>query len=58
MELANKHKLKPGTSAGTSPASEHFQKHVGQHHSEILNQQQSVATEQNLPQSKNNKEKT
>jgi hypothetical protein len=37
QELANKLKLKPETSAGTSLASKHhFQKHWGQHHSEFF----------------------
>jgi hypothetical protein len=44
QEDKNKDKLEPGTSAGTSLASKHHsQKHAGQHHSEISDQQQSAA---------------
>ena len=40
-ELANTHKHKPGTSAGTSLASKHHSQMLeGQHHSENLNRQE------------------
>jgi hypothetical protein len=43
QELANKLKLKPETSVGTSLASKrHFQKHWGQHHSDFFKQRKST----------------